>query len=88
LEKDFKSSICSIRPYVIKLNHIGDIIYEQEFSCGFKNKIKIMPTINEKIERGEKLEVSVKKFRTLIEGPILVSDESGTSLQAVFKELW
>ena len=74
-----------MRPYVIKLTHIDDITYEQEFSCsvvscGFKNKIKIMPTINEKIEIGEKLEVSVKKFRTLIEGPILVSDDSGTSL--------
>jgi Zn ribbon nucleic-acid-binding protein len=71
---------CKVYQDVIKLTRIDDITYEQEFSCGFKNKIKIMPTINENIAIGAKLEMSVKKFRTLTEGPILVSDDSGTSV--------
>jgi Zn ribbon nucleic-acid-binding protein len=71
---------CKVYQDVIKLTRIDDITYEQEFSCGFKNKIKIMPTINENIAIGAKLEMSVKRFRTLTEGPILVSDDSGTSV--------
>jgi hypothetical protein len=82
-----------MRPYVIKLNHIDDITYEQEFSCsvvscGFKNKIKIMPTINEKIEIGEILEV-LKSLEPSSKGLFLyLMNLELPLLQAVFKELW
>ena len=71
---------CKVYQDVIKLNRIDNITYEQEFSCGFKNKIKIMPPIKETIKITDKVEANVIKFRTLAEGPILVSDDSGTSV--------
>lgn len=39
-----------------------------------------MPPIKETIKITDKVEANVIKFRTLAEGPILVSDDSGTSV--------
>ncbi len=55
--------------------------YEEQFlSCGDTGKRIVMPTIQETIPISDKVEANVIKVRTLTEGPILVSDESGTSL--------
>lgn len=70
---------CKI-PQDVKLTPIDDITYEQEFSCGFKHKLKVMPSIIEEVRVRDKVEANVIKFRTLTEGPILVSDASGTSV--------
>lgn len=68
------------KPQDVKLTPIDDITYEQEFSCGFKNKLKVIPPIIEQVKVTDKVEANVIKFRTLTEGPILVSDASGTSV--------
>ncbi len=65
---------------IIKLTQIDGITYEQVFRCGFKNMIKKMPPIKETIRITDRLEAKVIRFRSLVEGPILVSDNSGTSV--------
>jgi len=65
---------------IIKLTQIDGITYEQVFRCGFKNMIKKMPPIKETIPVTDKVEAKVIRFRSLTEGPLLVSDNSGTSV--------
>ncbi len=65
---------------IIKLTQVDDITYEQVFRCGFKNRIKKMPPIKETIRITDRVEAKVIRFRSLVEGPILVSDNSGTSV--------
>ena len=67
-------------PQDVKLTPIDDITFEQEFSCGFKNRLNVMPPIIEEVGIRDEVEANIIKFRTLTEGPILVSDASGTSV--------
>jgi hypothetical protein len=53
---------------------------EQILSCGHTGRRKNRSLPPENVSLGEKLEANVIKFRTLTEGPILVSDNSGTSI--------
>lgn len=67
-----------------KIVEIIDVIpegddFRQKLSCGHTSKY-VAREIKEKIEIKDKLDLKVIKFRTLTEGPILVSDNSGTSV--------
>lgn len=73
-------STCNSFVEVMELIPNGDGWYIQKLSCGDTGRIRIMDPIVEKIEIHERLEAQVIKFRTLTEGPIIVSDNSGTSV--------
>jgi hypothetical protein len=73
-------STCNKFAEVLELIPSGGGWYIQKLSCSHTGRIRIMDPIEERIEITEKLESNVIKFRTLTEGPIIVSDDSGTSV--------
>ena len=79
---------CKI-PQDVKLTPIDDITYEQEFSCGFKHKLKVMPPIIEEVRVRDKVEANVIKFRTRRKVLFLFLMLLELQLlQVVFKEVW
>lgn len=61
---------------LVRETQIDDITFEQEFSCGFKNKLKKMPTIYENIKISGFPEAKIYTVKSSANVPVVVSGAS------------